>query len=35
LATDRERQAIVCKFLLQDLDKSCSHTVYLKKLQLQ
>lgn len=35
LATNRERQAIVFKFLLQDLDKSCSHTVYLKKLQLQ
>lgn len=35
LATNIERQAIVCKFLLQDLDKSCSHTVYLKKLQLQ
>lgn len=32
LAADRERQAIVCKFLLQGLDKSCSHTVYLKKL---
>ena len=35
LATNSERQAIVCKFLLQDLDKSCSHTMYLKKLQLQ
>jgi hypothetical protein len=35
LATNSERQAIVCKFLLQNLDKSCSHTVYLKKLQLQ
>ena len=34
LATNSERQAIVWKFLLQDLDKSCSHTVYLKKLQL-
>ena len=35
LTTNGKRQAIVCKFLLQDLDKSCSHTVYLKKLQLQ
>jgi hypothetical protein len=35
LATNRESQAIVCKFLLHDLDKSCSHAVYLKKLQLQ
>lgn len=34
LATNRERQAVVGKFLLQDLDKSCSHTVYLKGLQL-
>ena len=35
LAANRERQAIVCKFLLQDLDKGCSHTVYLKKLELR
>ena len=35
LATNRVRQAIVCKFLLQDLDKGYSHAVYLKKLQLQ
>ena len=34
-ATNRVRQAIVWKFLLQDLDKICSQTVYLKNLQLQ
>jgi hypothetical protein len=34
-ATNRVRQAIVWKFLLQNLDKSCSHAVYLKKRQLQ
>src|SRR5712671_2642198 len=28
LATNREGQAIVCKFLLQDFDKCCSQTVY-------
>lgn len=35
LATDGKRQAIVCKFLLQDLDKSWSHAVDLKNLQLE
>lgn len=35
LATDRVRQAIVCEFILQDLDKSCSHTVYLTERQLR
>ena len=34
-ATNRKRQAIVRKFLLQNLDKSCSHTVYLKERQLR
>lgn len=29
LTTNSKRQAIVCKFLLQDFDKSCSDTMYL------
>ena len=30
LATNGKRQAIICKFLLQDLDKGCSHTMNLE-----
>ena len=31
LTTNGKRQTIICKFLLQDLNKSCSHTVDLKR----
>ena len=34
LTTDGKRQAIVCKFLLQDLNKGSSHTMNLRSLQL-
>ena len=34
LAADGKRQTIVCKFLLQDLDKGCSHTMDLNGLQI-
>ena len=30
LTTNRKGQAIVRKLLLQDLDKGCSHSMYLK-----
>jgi hypothetical protein len=35
LAANGKRQAIVCKFLLQDFDKGWSHAVDLKNLQLE
>ena len=35
LAANGKRQAIVYKFLLQDLDKGCSHTMDLEKPQLK
>jgi hypothetical protein len=35
LTADGIRQAIVCKLLLQDLDKGCSHTMDLNDFQLE